>query len=1067
MNRFKKNYISSKLSGRVGWNFFILVLPVLLISMAMVIAFISSNFFRDSQKRYQKFYENMTLQVTDNIDQIADQYAMTFSDIALTENFLKVNNTPPGKLTNKYSYEGGDADPQGGSIRRLIMSRVEGNFFIIDFRRMAYFHKSDYNKDVVHNFDQSDVIFDLENLQKDSMINYLKKEPGSKMVIGRLSSDSASGFELDKRTTLLYPYSNDYPGDVSRLMVIVLNQTSIYRTFIENNELTKGTLYILDRFGQIVGQNHPHQNDDFQYDDQSHRYINDPELDNDPDLIMPFQEYQMLITDPSVLKTKEIQNKLQALENPDAYEDFDLNNQERSFIYRFEGRDYLVFLENSIQTGFKFIYFYPLRQISAPIIRVIWNSLIILGAGIILLIVILFWISKRFARPIEQKTSELTTTALKLAELDNMKNEFIANITHDFRSPLTIILNQADLALKGKIPLAEKTTKRFDLIRKSSIRLKDSIDRLLDLARMDSEGMKVHIRQVDIVSFLEQLSDYYRSSTTDSGVKVITEVSNEKYNDFYTDSDKLEEILNNLVSNALKFIDPVSGKIEIQLKRSGEFVVISVKDNGIGIDEKHQQRIFERFEQIDGGRNSVNKGTGIGLAFSRQLTSLLMGELTVFSSGKDQGTTFSLKLPTGKHPFNGQIMDDDLSDTVDSELRTRRIVDFPKIEHGEPIIEMIENPGENLDFHIENGLILIVDDSREIVEGVVEYLQTDGFNNFVLAFNGRDALDATYRYHPDLIISDYNMPYLRGDEFHDRLSGNPDFKVLPFIFLSALIDQRTILDRKEKGAIAYLKKPIDEKELVTIIRMHMKRHMEYRKTLRLTVMDELTGLMNRRGLMDMFYRELSGREFRDLSLLFIDLDHFKKLNDTLGHPSGDKVLKQLGRVTKEVIRPVDLAGRFGGEEFIVILPDTSLEQALIVAERLRKSVAEMMDKIDEKELSVTTSIGVASLKPIEKNLVEKLEIQSVDDLFSKNETGSEDTKQELIEAAACWLVEFADRALYKAKRGECLQCGLEIDEEIYRDTKKCQSCGSNQLKQGRNRVVYFKNNIEPHKKQEI
>ncbi len=234
---------------------------------------------------------------------------------------------------------------------------------------------------------------------------------------------------------------------------------------------------------------------------------------------------------------------------------------------------------------------------------------------------------------VKERTTELERANTKLKELDALKNDFIANITHDFRSPLTVILNAADLAIRFDTDINKEVKDQFNMIYKSSLRLKNTIDKLLELAKIDAKGIKLRIERVDIVSCLLSIVDYYRSSVISSGIKIEKLFPDHKIEYFYTDMEKLEEILDNVLSNAIKFIDPNTGVIKVELAELEKDIMIAVSDNGIGIHGDKLKVVFNRFEQLQEGRNSQYRGTGIGLAFSKQLTDYLKGKIWAESEG--------------------------------------------------------------------------------------------------------------------------------------------------------------------------------------------------------------------------------------------------------------------------------------------------------------------------------------------------------------------------------------------------------------------------------------------------
>jgi diguanylate cyclase (GGDEF)-like protein len=377
--------------------------------------------------------------------------------------------------------------------------------------------------------------------------------------------------------------------------------------------------------------------------------------------------------------------------------------------------------------------------------------------------------------------------------------------------------------------------------------------------------------------------------------------------------------------------------------------------------------------------------------------------------------------------------------------------------HENEIVININEPNKENEYDIKKCIILIVDDDKIITEIVMKYLLNNGYNNFILTSNSKIALESVYEHLPDLIICDYSMPNMRGDEFYDELKENPKFREIPFIFLSAITDENMIIERRKKGASAYLKKPIDEKILIITVEEQLKKYFKYLKISHFASMDELTGLNNRRVIITGLKHELAIRKYRDLALIFIDLDNFKEINDTYGHQAGDRILSEIGKIITVSIRSYDTAGRYGGDEFIVILPDTNLKQAMCVAETLRRTIINTKIKHEVAEMSVNASLGLASLKDNADYIEKILNIESLENIYEIKNANEvdwnkiEDYKVRISEI----LLKMADMSLYRAKQTVCNKCGFRSGKVHIFSDNKCPECNSDELLFGRNKVVVF------------
>lgn len=264
--------------------------------------------------------------------------------------------------------------------------------------------------------------------------------------------------------------------------------------------------------------------------------------------------------------------------------------------------------------------------------------------------------------------------------------------------------------------------------------------------------------------------------------------------------------------------------------------------------------------------------------------------------------------------------------------------------------------------------VLVVDDEPVNIEIMAEILERD--YEVLFATNGKTTLDIVERCSPELILLDIMMPDINGIELCRKLKANPISKDIPIIFVTALNHKIDETEGLEAGAIDYVTKPLS----ASVLRARVKNQIEL-KQLRdelasYALRDALTGLPNRRCFDDTFALEWrrAKRLHAELSLIMIDVDFFKEFNDYYGHIEGDYCLKQIAKVFSQIInRSHDFVARFGGEEFIFILPDTDLNGASTLAEKLRAAVEEEHIPHEKSKISqyVTISLGVQSYTPKE------------------------------------------------------------------------------------------------------
>jgi len=264
--------------------------------------------------------------------------------------------------------------------------------------------------------------------------------------------------------------------------------------------------------------------------------------------------------------------------------------------------------------------------------------------------------------------------------------------------------------------------------------------------------------------------------------------------------------------------------------------------------------------------------------------------------------------------------------------------------------------------------ILIIDDSPRARQQVITILRQKAlFNFFYEAGDGIEGFKTALNRKVDIILCDLEMPGMDGFKFLQMMNSREELADIPVIMVTGREDTETKVRGLEQGASDYVTKPYDPAELIARVKVQIKIKSLQDKLkrsnqmlLELSLTDPLTGLNNRRHMMEVLDREFerSQRSGARLCLVMIDLDHFKKVNDTYGHQKGDAVLQGLAALLRKHLRQYDTAARFGGEEFALILPETDLAEAALVAERLRKATEKLtFEQIPD--LQVSASLGVA------------------------------------------------------------------------------------------------------------
>ncbi len=293
--------------------------------------------------------------------------------------------------------------------------------------------------------------------------------------------------------------------------------------------------------------------------------------------------------------------------------------------------------------------------------------------------------------------------------------------------------------------------------------------------------------------------------------------------------------------------------------------------------------------------------------------------------------------------------------------------------------------------------VLIIDDSVSVREQIIRTLES--FSLFTRYYEAEDGLEGFKKLlssSVDIILCDLEMPRIDGFKFLSMLKARPDLQDIPVIILTGMNDRERKIKGLEQGASDYITKPFDHEELVARVKVHLKIKKlqdELKRSnellLELSNTDHLTGLFNRRYMMEALDKEVqrSIRKGGNLSLILLDIDHFKQVNDNFGHLQGDAVLQKVALQLQSELRGYDCAARYGGEEFVAILPDSTLKEAVFVADRIRLAV--QVTKFSEplSKLSLTVSLGVACFSPERSPTVDRFIKQADDALYLAKANG--------------------------------------------------------------------------------
>ncbi|WP_367392740.1 response regulator [Lewinella sp. LCG006] len=412
----------------------------------------------------------------------------------------------------------------------------------------------------------------------------------------------------------------------------------------------------------------------------------------------------------------------------------------------------------------------------------------------------------------------------KLRSLDQLKSTFFANISHEFRTPLTLILGPVQQALEGinrrlDVEVPEEVTMKtryLQLIERSTQRLLLLVNQLLDLSRIDGGQLQLHLQQGDLLPLLRAL--VYSFESLAERQQIDYEISfPEQLPQAVFDRDKWEKILVNLLSNAFKFT-PEGGRVTFQAEAKVEGLQMRIADSGPGIKAADLDRIFDRFYQVEG---TEARGTGIGLALVQELVIMLDGQIKV-ESEEGKGTTFILLLPFLPEHFSQ--LDTAALEEDSTEAVPLALPGFPSPAASGAIAEGVDD---------EVPTVLIVEDNVDLRNYIAEQLGAS--YHIITAENGQVGLELAIENTPDLIVSDVMMPKMDGFELCETLKSDERTSHIPVILLTAKAGQDHKLAGLETGADEYLTKPFDGRELQlrvqNLIRQRAQLRERYSRTM--------------------------------------------------------------------------------------------------------------------------------------------------------------------------------------------------------------------------------------------
>ncbi len=428
---------------------------------------------------------------------------------------------------------------------------------------------------------------------------------------------------------------------------------------------------------------------------------------------------------------------------------------------------------------------------------------------IVSVVVVFLFLQSKSARKVQAK----------LQEINNLKTAFFANLSHEFRTPLTLMLGPAEKLLETAGP-NEKPL--LQLIHRNANRLLALDEQLLEFTRIDSGNQKLNLVKGDIVSLVLAVASSFELMAAKKDISFAQHTVPEQIETNF-DPDIIEKVVSNLISNAIKYTQP-GGSVDLsiyintvqnqpnepdKIGNGKKILRIDIKDNGIGIPTEKQGLIFERFYQLNNYTNGIHDGYGIGLALVSELTILHKGEITLRSSVGD-GSLFMVSLPLETWAYTSN----ELANVKPFKKDTLPLSHNQEFEIIHTELQNIQEPAETIE--TPSHSLLIVEDNPDMRAFLVEILK-EGYQ-ISSAPNGREGLKLATSTLPDLVITDVMMDTMDGIEFCSKLKSNPKTKHIPVIMLTALTALEDRIVGLDQGADDYIEKPFSSKELTARIK---------------------------------------------------------------------------------------------------------------------------------------------------------------------------------------------------------------------------------------------------------
>ena len=538
---------------------------------------------------------------------------------------------------------------------------------------------------------------------------------------------------------------------------------------------------------------------------------------------------------------------------------------------------------------------------------------ILILVGILLVFVIrAFWTKNRLnaelskqKQQLEEQRDQLITLSRQLEDATHAKLSFFTNVSHDFRTPLTLIADPVEQLLQSH-NLSEHEHFLLNIIHKNVTVLLRLVNQILDFRKFEDGKLQLHLSRFDLHASLLEWSDAFRTLSFRKHIHFRITADEQADYTVTADAEKLERILYNLLSNAFKFT-PENGSISVGLalfNQEGEPAFrLQVTDTGVGMPAEHVRHIFDSFYQID----VHHAGSGIGLALVKAFVEMHHGSIHVDTT-EGQGTCYTIEMPVCQ---KGMIDPD-----------TTRSAALANLKEGAVLAADQETlqTAETATAPEDKESVLVIDDNQDIRDYVRSILQDD--YNILEAANGQEGIRLAMKYVPDVIICDVMMPVMDGMECCRRLKSELQTSHIPVMMLTAYAVDEQKIKGYECGADSYISKPFSAR-LLTV---------------------RLRNLIDNRHRLQNFFSDKSNQPLQKAAVTDVDKDFLEKLRELIGQKLPDPNLsveelgEQIGLSRVQLYRKTKALCGYAPNELLRI---ARLKRASLLLASTEKTVSEI------------------------------------------------------------------------------------------------------------------------------